>query len=272
MIRINNLSKKFGTKILFENTNLVVHEGDKIAIIGQNGTGKSTFFKCLTGEEEYEQGTIEMPQNFIVSSMEQENNFEVSEDNFFDHIKKRKETIKKEIKKIEAKLSDQEIYDDEIKFQKVISDLEIKNNSLKEDLEINKIRKMLKELDFGKEEARHLVKKGNVSFGLRKFGPKIVCVTDGKRGSEICDGHHIYKSYPNKVKIAEKTGAGDAFASGFVAGLILYEDIEHAIEAGSLNAESVIQKPGAKNGLLTREELESKMKGRWKVRVSRKRC
>jgi len=142
-------------------------------------------------------------------------------------------------------------------------------------LGVGKIKKILKNVEvliLNKEEARHLIKRGEVSHGLRKFGPKVVCVTDGKKGSDICDGYHIYTAHPNKVKIAEKTGAGDAFASGFVSGLMLYDDVEHAIEIGSLIAEHVIQKPGAKNGLLTKAEVESKLKSKWKIRVTRKVC
>jgi sugar/nucleoside kinase (ribokinase family) len=54
----------------------------------------------------------------------------------------------------------------------------------------------------------------------------------------------------------ERTGAGDAFGSGFVSGMILENDIEYAIQLGSANATSVIQEIGAKNGLLQKDDLD----------------
>jgi ribokinase len=135
-----------------------------------------------------------------------------------------------------------------------------------------KIKGLLKNVDvliLNEEEGRHLVKKGDLASGLRKFGPNVVCVTNGSKGNEVCDGIHIYKSTPNRVRIYEKTGAGDAFASGFVSGLIRFEDMEDAMMVGSLNAESVIQKPGAKNGLLDWEGVKRDMK-RKPVKISKK--
>ncbi len=47
------LSKAFGERTLFSNVNLNVEGGERIAILGDNGTGKSTFLKCLLGEEDF---------------------------------------------------------------------------------------------------------------------------------------------------------------------------------------------------------------------------
>ncbi len=47
-----NLSKAFGERVLFDNVELRVGGGERIAILGDNGTGKTTFLKCLLGEED----------------------------------------------------------------------------------------------------------------------------------------------------------------------------------------------------------------------------
>jgi len=52
------LSKGFGERVLFRDLNLHVRAGDRIALIGDNGTGKSTLLKCLTGEEKPDAGVI----------------------------------------------------------------------------------------------------------------------------------------------------------------------------------------------------------------------
>jgi len=50
--KMKNVSKAFGQRTLFSDVNLNVEGGERIAILGDNGTGKSTFIKCLLGEEE----------------------------------------------------------------------------------------------------------------------------------------------------------------------------------------------------------------------------
>ena len=52
------LQKAYGERVLFENMNLHVRAGDRIALIGDNGTGKSTLFKCLIGQEKPDSGRI----------------------------------------------------------------------------------------------------------------------------------------------------------------------------------------------------------------------
>ncbi len=50
--KMKNVSKGFGDRMLFSDVNLNVEGGERIAILGDNGTGKSTFIKCLLGEED----------------------------------------------------------------------------------------------------------------------------------------------------------------------------------------------------------------------------
>ena len=52
------LSKGFGERVLFRDLKMHVRAGDRIALIGDNGTGKSTLLKCLTGEEKPDAGAI----------------------------------------------------------------------------------------------------------------------------------------------------------------------------------------------------------------------
>ena len=50
---VKNMEKGFGDRILFTDVNLRVGKGERIALLGDNGTGKSTFIKCLLGEEDF---------------------------------------------------------------------------------------------------------------------------------------------------------------------------------------------------------------------------
>ena len=53
VFKIKNMSKAFGDRTLFSGVELNVEGGERIAILGDNGTGKSTFLKCLLGEEDF---------------------------------------------------------------------------------------------------------------------------------------------------------------------------------------------------------------------------
>jgi ribokinase len=110
---------------------------------------------------------------------------------------------------------------------------------------------------FNKQEAQALVRDDtdnifNLLCEVSKFGPKIIVITDGHRGVHCYSTYdeHVYSAKPEKVRVIETTGAGDAFASGFVAGMMYDKDIQFSLKLGMLNAESVIRHLGAKNILL----------------------
>ena len=112
-------------------------------------------------------------------------------------------------------------------------------------------------LIFNKEEAELLTGKKDLNdmfMAIHKLGPVISCITDGKNGNYCSDMEKIYRLEASKTKPIERTGAGDAFASGFLAALIKTGNIELAMQIGSTNAESVIKYFGAKNKLLTWSE------------------
>ena len=52
VFKMKNVSKAFGDRVLFQDVNLNVEGGERIALLGDNGTGKSTFIKCLLGQED----------------------------------------------------------------------------------------------------------------------------------------------------------------------------------------------------------------------------
>ena len=58
IINIDHISKIFGEKVIFEDASFGIQQGDKIGIVGINGTGKSTVLRMIAGEEEPDQGQI----------------------------------------------------------------------------------------------------------------------------------------------------------------------------------------------------------------------
>lgn len=93
---------------------------------------------------------------------------------------------------------------------------------------------------------------------LHELGSKIVVITDGPQGAYASDGQQRWQMplYPDPAPPVERTGAGDAFASTFVAALAKGYDIERALQWAPINSMSVVQKIGAQAGLLTEKELE----------------
>jgi sugar/nucleoside kinase (ribokinase family) len=78
-----------------------------------------------------------------------------------------------------------------------------------------------------------------------------IVLTDGPNGSYASDGSSIYYAGQyKKVKVVDRTGAGDAFCSGFVAGLARGWSIEDTMTFASANSTSVVQSVGAKSGIL----------------------
>ncbi len=75
-VSAENLTKSFGIKILFENISFNVNEGDKIAIVARNGTGKSTLLKILTGKEIADSGNVTVHKDIQVVLFDQEIDFD----------------------------------------------------------------------------------------------------------------------------------------------------------------------------------------------------
>ena len=71
-VSAENLTKSYGIKVLFENISFHVNEGDKIAIVAKNGTGKSTLLKILMGKEIADSGTVVINKDIQVVLFDQE--------------------------------------------------------------------------------------------------------------------------------------------------------------------------------------------------------
>lgn len=93
--------------------------------------------------------------------------------------------------------------------------------------------------------------------GLHKLGPKIIVITDGPKGSYASDGVNQYfmPSYPDPEPPFERTGAGDAFSTGFMAALIYGLSVPEALQWAPANSMNVVRFTGAQKGLLTKPAL-----------------
>lgn len=79
ILNIENVSKVYGDKVLFDKVSLGINEGDKIGIIGVNGSGKSTFLKMIAGLEETDHGQIIKNNQADLAYLAQNTEFEAGD-------------------------------------------------------------------------------------------------------------------------------------------------------------------------------------------------
>lgn len=98
---------------------------------------------------------------------------------------------------------------------------------------------------------------------LSSLGPKIVSVTDGAQGAfaKSAEGEFFKIAALSNDNAVNKAGAGDAYASGFLTSYLLDHDIQTAMGWGAQNASAVMQKIGAQEGLLRKDEMKSIIDG-----------
>jgi len=115
-----------------------------------------------------------------------------------------------------------------------------------------------------KEEAQNILGLGGTDIKtllktMRALGPKTVLITDGPNGAYAFDGTEMLKvpMYPDPKPAYDRTGAGDATTSTFVAARALGKSLTEALLWGPINSMSVVQEIGAQKGLLTRDALEN---------------
>ena len=72
MIALANVSKRYGSQILFVEASLQVNPGEKIGLVGPNGAGKTTLLRMLVGEEVPDEGTVSLPRQLAVGYFRQD--------------------------------------------------------------------------------------------------------------------------------------------------------------------------------------------------------
>ncbi len=139
--------------------------------------------------------------------------------------------------------------------------------------EIETLKSILDKVDIfilNLEEAAMLTgldieKENEILNKLDKMIKGIVVITKGPDGLIASDGRSRYSAGIPKSDLVDRTGAGDAFGSGFVAGYMEKKDIVYAIQLGTANATGVVQEFGAVNGLLKKGDW-----GKWeKIEVKK---
>ncbi len=71
MIQANSLDKAYGAQTIFEGLSFLMSKGERLGLVGRNGTGKSTLFKMILGKEHADSGSISKPKGYKIGTLEQ---------------------------------------------------------------------------------------------------------------------------------------------------------------------------------------------------------
>lgn len=129
LISVENLSKSYGEKTLLNNISFGINEGDKIGIIGINGTGKSTLLKIVAGIENYDTGNIIQKNNIVIEYLPQ-NPFFDEEANVIQQVFKGTSPLMETIRNYEQCLKEVELNPHDEALQKRLMNLTSKMDNL----------------------------------------------------------------------------------------------------------------------------------------------
>ena len=134
-LQIENISKSYGPKVLFENIGFNINEGDKIALIAPNGTGKSTLLRILAGKDKSDSGgKITFLRNIRIAFLEQEYEFDPEKTAF-------RQVIDDSAAYMEG-LDEDGIFAYELRVNKFLSNFEVDRDSLMKNLSGGEVKRV----------------------------------------------------------------------------------------------------------------------------------
>src|ERR671936_267017 len=72
MISLSRISKQYGRQVLFVDTSFQLNPGEKVGLVGPNGSGKTTIFRMITGEESPDEGDVSVPKKMSIGYFRQD--------------------------------------------------------------------------------------------------------------------------------------------------------------------------------------------------------
>ncbi len=108
MIHVSGIAKHFGNKVLYKDGSFQINSGEKVGLVGPNGTGKTTIFRILAGEEGVDEGQVSRPEKLVIGYFSQ-NLEEMSGHSALEEVKlasPRTREVQRQLTELEAKLSE----------------------------------------------------------------------------------------------------------------------------------------------------------------------
>lgn len=160
-LSVENLTKSFGDRVIFEELTFGIDQGQKAAIVAKNGNGKTTLLRCLIGDEPYDEGRIVFRNDIRIAFMEQSEKLNPARtilEEVFSHDLPELQAVKKYNQAMDA--------GDESLIQKAYEaitelnawDIEVKVNQILSVLKLDNKRQQIKELSGGQKKRVALAK------------------------------------------------------------------------------------------------------------------
>ena len=131
-LQVENISKSYGTKVLFDNISFNINEGDKIALIAPNGTGKTSLLSILAGKDSSDRGgEVKFLKDITISFLEQESCFPADESIYEVVQKARRDKNKKSYNKRAADTAEVPEWEEEYRINEILYRLKLENTSKK---------------------------------------------------------------------------------------------------------------------------------------------
>jgi ATP-binding cassette subfamily F protein uup len=144
-LSVENLTKSFGDRILFQDLNFGIDLGQKVAIVAKNGSGKTTLLRCLMEMEHYDTGRIVYRNDIRIAFMEQSENLNEDHtvlESVFDHDLPEIQIVKKyniamksgdedAVNDCFQEMTDLNAWDVEVRVNQILSVLKLENTDLK---------------------------------------------------------------------------------------------------------------------------------------------
>lgn len=108
-IEINNIKKNYGLKNVLDGVSFEVKTGERISLIGENGSGKSTIFKIINGDEKEDSGNVNIKKESTIGFLKQIYNKEKENISVGDYLKrsfKQYVDIEKKLKQLESLMAE----------------------------------------------------------------------------------------------------------------------------------------------------------------------
>ena len=108
-IEINNIKKNYGLKNVLDGVSFEVKTGERISLIGENGSGKSTIFKIINGDEKEDSGNVNIKKESTIGFLKQIYNKEKENISVEDYLKrsfKQYVDIEKKLKQLESLMAE----------------------------------------------------------------------------------------------------------------------------------------------------------------------
>jgi len=161
-LSVENISKNYADKVLFESISFGIDQGQKIALVARNGSGKTSLLNCLLGLDEPDSGNIVFRKEIKVGYLKQEENFN-GELSILDTVFETNNKVLNLIKEYELCLNDPDKQERSMEIFEEISDLDAWNteNEIREilaKLELHDMRQKVKLLSGGQKRRLALAK------------------------------------------------------------------------------------------------------------------